>query len=561
VFRARGTLYNVDTEAFIATHTGGSLAFKTNAVDLTFSGGPSTTGPPTADAATVQQAYFPNTRESVATASFQYRILGSPTWLETAGANANGYSSVNRIVTISGLDGNTTYQYRLRVTRTTNNGIEYFGSIGTFLTLPDQPTITTNAASSIGATSAVLNGTVDPNTLGVRVRFGWGTADGGSSIGAWQNLSSTENISGDGDIPFSVSLTGLSFSTPYFFRAFVEWPTPGLGEIKSGVTLSFSTTADPAQAAKDAEMLPIQDFDRKYGVATTIYFVVPVPSATSSDAFYTGAAVWDGAGESKINKETAGVLSGFADTTNDPVQESSQLYSLALTAAEMQCDQAFIVLTDGGGAVRDVLLRIRTHQMLGSVDIDAATGQRANTTAFKATGYQAGHGISAVAGATGKDIDGVIAEHFLRTGTAFAGGSSTIDLGSGAFGSNDLYNGNIIAIIGGTGVGQSRVIIDYTASNQRCDVDSSWTTNPDNTSVWLMIEGQRPWNIYRSELSALPADNANYGDKLQLILQRFAFKITQSATVQTLFKADGSTSLATRSVSDAAGLQTVGKLA
>jgi hypothetical protein len=302
-------------------------------------------------------------------------------------------------------------------------------------------------------------------------------------------------------------------------------------------------------------MLPIQDFDRKWGVATTIYFMVPDP-ASSPNTFYTGAAVWAAATESQISKDGA----AFADTTNDPAAVGGGLFSIALTTTEMQfTDQAFIFLHDIGGAVRDVLLRVRTRLQLGSADFDSALGSHTDTTAFRVVGFGAGHGLSAVGGATGKDIDGIIAEHFLRSGTAAAGASTTIDLGSGAFGADDLYNGALVAIIAGLGVGQARVIIDYQASNQRCTVDSAWVTNPDSTSVYLVIGVDRPWNVYRGELTALPADNANYGDKFQLILQRFSYKITQNATTQTLFKSDNST-LATRTVSDAAGLQTVGKL-
>ena len=44
---------------------------------------------------------------------------------------------------------------------------------------------------------------------------------------------------------------------------------------------------------------------------------------------------------------------------------------------------------------------------------------------------------------------------------------------------NDYYNGMMVEIVGGTGVGQVRQITDYDGSTRICTVDTAWTTNPD----------------------------------------------------------------------------------
>lgn len=72
----------------------------------------------------------------------------------------------------------------------------------------------------------------------------------------------------------------------------------------------------------------------------------------------------------------------------------------------------------------------------------------------------------------------------FQTGTAQAGASSTITLASGASASDDAYNGYGIRITSGTGAGQSRMISDYVGSTKVATVNSAWSVQPDNTSVY-----------------------------------------------------------------------------
>lgn len=73
----------------------------------------------------------------------------------------------------------------------------------------------------------------------------------------------------------------------------------------------------------------------------------------------------------------------------------------------------------------------------------------------------------------------------LDSGTAQAGAASTITLRAGASAVDDFYNGGVIEIIGGTGVGQSRQITDYVGSTQVATV-AAWVTNPGVTSVYII---------------------------------------------------------------------------
>jgi hypothetical protein len=75
----------------------------------------------------------------------------------------------------------------------------------------------------------------------------------------------------------------------------------------------------------------------------------------------------------------------------------------------------------------------------------------------------------------------------LESGTAQAGGASTITLRSGASATDSLYRGEQVEIYGGTGAGQARVITAYVGSTKVATVDEAWTTQPDNTSTYRLI--------------------------------------------------------------------------
>ena len=76
--------------------------------------------------------------------------------------------------------------------------------------------------------------------------------------------------------------------------------------------------------------------------------------------------------------------------------------------------------------------------------------------------------------------------HTGRTGTAQAGASTTITLDSGASATDDIFIGSTVTINSGTGSGQSRIISDYVGSSKVATVLTAWSTNPDNTSVFLV---------------------------------------------------------------------------
>lgn len=72
------------------------------------------------------------------------------------------------------------------------------------------------------------------------------------------------------------------------------------------------------------------------------------------------------------------------------------------------------------------------------------------------------------------------------SGTATAGAATTMTDGNAAWGTN-MWTGYTLAITGGTGSGQSKVVASNTGTV--LTVASSWTTNPDSTSQYKLYRG------------------------------------------------------------------------
>lgn len=75
----------------------------------------------------------------------------------------------------------------------------------------------------------------------------------------------------------------------------------------------------------------------------------------------------------------------------------------------------------------------------------------------------------------------------LETGTAQTGSSNTITLRSGAVASDDYYKNQAVFIVSGTGAGQTNRISSYVGSTKVASVTTTWVTQPDNTSIYMVI--------------------------------------------------------------------------
>lgn len=199
----------------------------------------------------------------------------------------------------------------------------------------------------------------------------------------------------------------------------------------------------------------------------------------------------------------------------------------------------------------------------------------------------------------------------IRSNTAQAGAAGTITLDASASATDDFYNGSVLLLTGGTGVGQSRLIRDYVGATKVASIEPTWTTTPDNTSTFAILpqaylfgisaddprtdaidaalvtiddfldteiaailadtnELQTDWTnggrldllidaikavtdlltAAQSEPTAVPAANATPLAKLAFLAALARNKITQTSTEQKLLADDGSTLVATSTHSD-----------
>lgn len=77
----------------------------------------------------------------------------------------------------------------------------------------------------------------------------------------------------------------------------------------------------------------------------------------------------------------------------------------------------------------------------------------------------------------------------ITTGTAIGSGtgSNQIQLNGDASTIDNAYDPASVSIVGGTGFGQSRGIIQYEGSIKLATVDRNWKVNPDNTSEYVIF--------------------------------------------------------------------------
>ena len=143
-----------------------------------------------------------------------------------------------------------------------------------------------------------------------------------------------------------------------------------------------------------------------------------------------------------------------------------------------------------------------------------------------------------------------VTANVIRGGTAQAGAAGTVTLDAGASATSELYNGNLVAIMSGTGVGQSRMVKSYAGATKIATISPNWTTNPDATSVFVILPLGDVLNAVLTE--AYGADGAAFSvaQALYEIAQSIG-EFAISGTTITMKKRDGATSAGTYTLDSA----------
>jgi hypothetical protein len=484
------TIYFKAQGVFVDCVSGNKTANSTVASTKTDAQTPTLDDTPTLDNATSSSirvnngstdSFTPATVESAVDLKLQYKKTSEgswTTWGTELNSDVTGYADTTcGTDTVTGLVADTSYDFRYWLDRSTtvNGTTNYYSASSSTSTLPDEPTVTTNAATDITAGTsgvpndgtAALHALVDLNNQypsgDCEYRFVWDTTPTGGTYGnstSWTTVGFNDETDESAE---AEAIGSLTESTEYGFRAEIRWNSGT--ETANGSELTFNVPADPGAEAIAESQCNRLETTAKYGVATTVKFHLKNIAANGTDRYVTSASPFgstnvylfkDGSYDSNL---TSSVLS--------QVSASKQLYSISLTAANLSCNYADIIVTDDATAHADLHIKIFTEINLGNVDIDS--GQNTNTTAAKLTGIGTGHGLEAIGGATGEDIQGIFGNHVTEFGTIASSASSTkVTLGAEAPGvttppdtSEDYYNGEVILFYSGAGAGQARVVADY----------------------------------------------------------------------------------------------------
>lgn len=158
---------------------------------------------------------------------------GTKTPLQSAGS---GTSSISVSANVTGLKAGKTYHYRLVAQNTAGTAN---GSDITFLTAA-APTAVTASAASVGAASATVSGSVNPNGVATSWYFEYGTSTAYGSTTPPKNAGS-----GTSSVSVSALLSNLTAGTTYHYRLVAK---SDAGTTR-GADQSFATTGVTIHAA------------------------------------------------------------------------------------------------------------------------------------------------------------------------------------------------------------------------------------------------------------------------------------------------------------------------
>jgi phosphodiesterase/alkaline phosphatase D-like protein len=175
-----------------------------------------------------------NANNQSSTVTFEYGTTTSYGTTVTADQSpVTGSSSTAVSKAISGLTMNTTYHYR--VVGQNASGTSYGADMTFFTSAPAAPSATTDAATSVTASGATLNGTVNANNDSTSVTFEYGTTVAyGTTVTADQSP-----VTGSSSTAVSKAISGLSNNTTYHYRVVAT----NANGTTNGADMTFTTNA------------------------------------------------------------------------------------------------------------------------------------------------------------------------------------------------------------------------------------------------------------------------------------------------------------------------------
>jgi phosphodiesterase/alkaline phosphatase D-like protein len=208
---------------------------------------------------------------------FQYgttAAYGGKTATQSAGS---GTATQAVAYSVTGLAASTTYHYRL--VAASAGGTVVGGDLTVTTTKVPAPAVATAGATSVATTTAVVNGTINPEGTATSYYFQYGTTSG-------YGHNTTVRSAGSGTISAAVSqsLSGLAARTTYHYRLVAA----SAGGTVAGRDATFATIATAAPTvttgvagAVSTTTANLTGSVDPHGVATTYYFQYGTKSLTA----------------------------------------------------------------------------------------------------------------------------------------------------------------------------------------------------------------------------------------------------------------------------------------
>jgi len=209
---------------------------------------------------------------------------------------------------------------------------------------------------------------------------------------------------------------------------------------------------------------------------TAFITYIGLPSVASANIFKVNPTL--AAGDAKVSIDGG----AFANLTTLPVvtPAGGAAVKISLSADEMNGDNIVVLLSDAsGGEWKDVLIPIQTT----ATQIDGLAGAVWDEVLTGAT-----HNIATSAGRRLRQVTATLVHDGIAQGAGT--GTNQIQLDVAASSVSGSYDPSLISIIGGTGIGQSRVILDYNGATRTATVDRDWRVVPDATSEFVIVGDQ-----------------------------------------------------------------------
>ena len=167
---------------------------------------------------------------STGAASYRLQVSADSTFVTTS-YDTSGITATSKI--ISGLSYQVKYYWRANATGAA--GTSGWSSVWNFTTIfnPTPTVVTTYSATSVGQTTATLNGVVNPNGISTTVQFAYGTTTSYKDTAT----AAQSPVTGSSNVNVSTNITGLTPNTLYHFKCLAT----NSNGVKSGADSTFTT--------------------------------------------------------------------------------------------------------------------------------------------------------------------------------------------------------------------------------------------------------------------------------------------------------------------------------